>query len=332
MVFHSMFESTPVYPTPSRYWETVAKHKLTHFYGAPTAIRLLRRLGPEHVHGHDLSSLRVLGSVGEPINPEAWLWYNEHVGKNECAIVDTYWQTETGSIIITPFPGAIPTKPGSATVPFLGIQPAILDVDTGKELEGNGVDGVLAVKAAWPSIARSIWRDHHRYLETYMTRYPGYYFTGDGAARDKDGYIWIKGRVDDVINVSGHRLSTAEIESALIVHPGVAETAAIGTADKLTGQAVHAFVKLKPDFQYDPSNPKILEGELVLQVRQVIGAFAAPKKIYLVGDLPKNRAGKLMRRILRKLVDGESDQLGDLSTLADPGVVDDLIGKVASSK
>ncbi|KAG8768771.1 acetyl-CoA synthetase [Serendipita sp. 405] len=206
-------------------WITVAKHKLTQFYSAPTAIRLLRRLGPEHVEGHDLSSLRVLGSVGEPINPEAWHWYNEFVGKKECALVDTFWQTETGSIVVTPFPGAVPTKPGSATVPFFGIEPAILHPETGRVLEGNNVEGVLAFANPWPSIARTVWKDHKRYLDTYMNPYPGYYFTGDGAARDSDGYIWIRGRVDDVINVSGHRLSTAEIESALILHPGVAETA-----------------------------------------------------------------------------------------------------------
>ncbi|GJJ14651.1 acetyl-CoA synthetase [Clathrus columnatus] len=327
----TVFESTPVYPTPSRYWQAVQEHKLTHFYSAPTAIRLLRRMGEHHVGGHDLTSLRVLGSVGEPINPEAWHWYNEHVGKKECAIVDTFWQTETGSIIITPFPGAIETKPGSATVPFFGIEPVILDPTTGKELKGNDVEGVLAVRSPWPSIARTIYNDHKRYLETYMKPYPGYYFTGDGAARDKDGYIWIKGRVDDVINVSGHRLSTAEIESALILHPGVAETAVIGTADELTGQAVHAFVTLKPEFQYDKNDESSLSKELTLQVRKVIGPFAAPKKIYIVGDLPKTRSGKIMRRIMRKIVAGEGDQLGDLSTLADPSVVDLLKEKIVGS-
>ncbi|KAF8508730.1 hypothetical protein BU17DRAFT_77923 [Hysterangium stoloniferum] len=326
----TVFESTPVYPTPSRYWQAVQAHKLTHFYSAPTAIRLLRRLGHQHVEGHDLTSLRVLGSVGEPINPEAWHWYNDHVGQRQCAIVDTFWQTETGSIIITPFPGAIETKPGSATVPFFGIQPAILDPTTGKELVGNNVEGVLAIKAPWPSIARTVYNDHKRYLETYMKPYPGLFYTGDGAARDKDGYIWIKGRVDDVINVSGHRLSTAEIESALILHTGVAETAVIGTADELTGQAVHAFVTLKPEFVYNKDDESGLAKELVLQVRKVIGPFAAPKKIYVVYDLPKTRSGKIMRRIMRKIVAGEGDQLGDLSTLADPSVVDQLKEKVAS--
>ncbi|KAF8586892.1 acetate--CoA ligase [Ramaria rubella] len=325
----TVFESTPVYPTPSRYWQAVQTHKLTHFYSAPTAIRLLRRLGHHHVEGHDLESLRVLGSVGEPINPEAWHWYNEHVGRKQCAIVDTFWQTETGSIVITPFPGAIETKPGSATVPFFGIEPVILDPTSGKVLEGNNVEGVLAIKQPWPSIARSVYNDHNRYLETYMKPYPGFFYTGDGAARDKDGYIWIKGRVDDVINVSGHRLSTAEIESALILHPGVAETAVIGTADELTGQAVHAFVTLKPEFQYDRDDETALAKELTLQVRKVIGPFAAPKKIYIVNDLPKTRSGKIMRRIMRKVVAGEGDQLGDLSTLADPSVVDQIKAKVA---
>jgi len=325
----TVFESTPVYPTPSRYWQTVEKHKLTQFYSAPTAIRLLRRLGAQHVEPHDLSSLRVLGSVGEPINPEAWHWYNEHVGRKQCAIVDTFWQTETGSVVVAPFPGAIETKPGSATVPFFGIDPVILDPVTGQELVGNNVTGVLALRAPWPSVARTVWRDHKRYLETYMAPYPGFYFTGDGAARDEDGYIWIKGRVDDVINVSGHRLSTAEIESALIVHKGVAETAVIGTADELTGQAVHAFVTLKPEFQY--SSEAGLTKELVLQIRKTIGPFAAPKKIYIVPDLPKTRSGKIMRRIMRKIVAGEGDQLGDLSTVAEPGIVDVIKKKVAES-
>ncbi|KAG0057334.1 acetyl-CoA synthetase [Gryganskiella cystojenkinii] len=322
-----LFESIPTYPTPARYWELIAKHKITQFYTAPTAIRALRRLGDEWVEGHDLSSLRILGTVGEPINPEAWHWYNEKVGKGRCAIVDTYWQTETGSHIITPLPGAIPTKAGSATVPFFGIDLAILDPVTGKELEGNDVTGVLAVKKAWPSIARTVYNNHQRYLETYLKPYAGYYFTGDGASRDKDGYIWIRGRVDDVINVSGHRLSTAEIESALIMHHSVAETAVIGAADDVTGQCIHAFVCLKPGIS---SHSNDLSKELILQVRKVIGPFAAPKKIYLVEDLPKTRSGKLMRRILRKIIAGESDSLGDISTLADPSVVEVLIAKVAN--
>jgi len=246
--------------------------------------------------------------------------------------VDTFWQTETGSIVVTPFPGAIETKPGSATVPFFGIEPAILDPVTGKELEGNNVEGVLVLKRPWPSIARSVYQDHKRYLETYMKPYPGVFYTGDGAARDEHGYIWIKGRIDDVINVSGHRLSTAEIESALIMHRGVAETAVIGTSDELTGQAVSAFVTLKPEFSYDKNDEAGLTKELVLQVRKVIGPFAAPKKIIIVSDLPKTRSGKIMRRIMRKIVAGEGDQLGDLSTLAEPGVVEVIKKKVAESQ
>ncbi|KZP20328.1 acetate--CoA ligase [Athelia psychrophila] len=324
-----VFESTPVYPTPARYWECVDEHKITQFYSAPTAIRLLRRLGEHHVAKFDLSSLRVLGSVGEPINPEAWNWYNEHVGRKECAIVDTFWQTETGSIVVTPFPGAIETKPGAATVPFFGIETAILDPVSGVELVGNNVEGVLVLKRPWPSIARTVYQDHNRYLDTYMRPYPGVFFTGDGAARDEHGYIWIKGRIDDVINVSGHRLSTAEIESALIVHPGVAETAVIGTADELTGQAVFAFVTLKPEFAYDKNNEAPLLKELTLQVRKVIGPFAAPKKIIIISDLPKTRSGKIMRRIMRKIVAGEGDQLGDLSTVADPEIVEVIKQKVA---
>jgi acetyl-CoA synthetase len=249
----------------------------------------------------------------------------------QCAIVDTFWQTETGSIVVTPFPGAIETKPGSATVPFFGIETAILDPVSGVELEGNNVEGVLVLRTPWPSIARTINQDHKRYLETYMQPYPGFFYTGDGAARDEHGYIWIKGRVDDVINVSGHRLSTAEIESALIVHKGVAETAVIGTADELTGQAVYAFVTLKPEFNFDANDETGLNKELVLQVRKVIGPFAAPKKIFIVPDLPKTRSGKIMRRIMRKIVAGEGDQLGDLSTLAEPAVVEVIKKKVAES-
>ncbi|KAL7417942.1 acetyl-coenzyme a synthetase [Mrakia frigida] len=324
----TIFESTPVYPTASRYWDAIDKHKITHLYTAPTAIRLLRRLGEDFVKDHSLKSLRVIGSVGEPINPEAWHWYSDNVGRGECAVVDTYWQTETGSIVITPLPGAIPTKPGSATFPFAGIEVKILDPTTGAELIGNDVEGVLVISKPWPSIARTVYKDHARFIETYLKPYPGFYFTGDGAGRDKDGYIWIKGRVDDVINVSGHRLSTAEIESALIVHAGVAETAVVGTADDLTGQAVYAFVAMKPEFDFKAHKEADLLKELTLQVRKVIGPFAAPKGIFLVPDLPKTRSGKIMRRILRKIVAGEGDQLGDLSTLADPSVVDAIKEKV----
>ncbi|KAI9029904.1 acetyl-coenzyme A synthetase [Phycomyces nitens] len=309
-----LFESTPTYPDPSRFWKMVQKHKVTQFYTAPTAIRALRRLGDKWLADSDLSSLRVIGSVGEPINPEAWDWYNTQVGKGKCAVVDTYWQTETGSIIISPLPGVTKTKPGSATFPFFGINAVILDPQTGAELKGNDVTGVLAISQPWPSMARTVYNNHHRYLDTYLNPYKGFYFTGDGASRDKDGYIWIRGRVDDVINVSGHRLSTAEIESALIHHESVAEAAVVGGQDDLTGQCIHAFATLKPNVDVSDG----LERELSLQVRKVIGPFATPKRIYVVSDLPKTRSGKIMRRILRKIVNGEHDQLGDISTLADP--------------
>ncbi|KAG2222721.1 hypothetical protein INT45_011209 [Circinella minor] len=319
-----LFESTPTYPDPSRFWQVVQKHKITQLYTAPTAIRALRRLGNKWLEGYDLSSLRIIASVGEPINPEAWEWYNEQVGKNRCAVVDTYWQTETGSHILTPLPCVVPAKPGSATFPFFGIKPAILDPVTGKELEGNDVTGVLAISQPWPSMARTVYNNHYRYMDTYLNPYKGFYFTGDGASRDKDGYYWIRGRVDDVINVSGHRLSTAEIESALIHHDSVAEAAVVGGQDDLTGQCIHAFCTLKPNVDANEG----LEKELTLQVRKVIGPFATPKRIYIVGDLPKTRSGKIMRRILRKIVNGESDSLGDISTLADPSVVQSLIDKV----
>ncbi|KAI8891217.1 acetyl-coenzyme A synthetase [Backusella circina FSU 941] len=319
-----LFESTPTYPNPSRFWDLIQKHKITQFYTAPTAIRALRRLGDQWLDGYDLSSLRVIGSVGEPINPEAWDWYNEKVGQNRCAVVDTYWQTETGSIIVSPLPGSHPTKAGSATLPFFGIKPEILDPTTGKVMDEINETGVLAVSQPWPSMARTVYNNHSRFVDTYLKPYPGYYFTGDGAFRDKDGYIWIQGRVDDVINVSGHRLSTAEIESALILHHSVAETAVVGGEDQLTGQNIHAYVTLKPNVE----DSEGLEKELTLQVRKVIGPFAAPKRIYIVADLPKTRSGKIMRRILRKIVNGEQDSLGDTSTLADPSVVSLLIEKV----
>jgi acetyl-CoA synthetase len=267
----TVFESTPVYPTASRYWDFVEKWKATQLYTAPTAIRLLRRMGEEFVKGKDLSSLRVLGSVGEPINPEAWHWYNEHAGQGgKCAIVDTYWMTETGSHAVTPLPGCISTKPGSATFPFFGIDLEVLDPTDGTVLKGGDVEGVLVCKKPWPSIARTVYRDHKRYLDTYFRPYKGYFFYGDSASRDCDGYYWIKGRVDDVINVSGHRLSTAEVESALIGHSGVAEAAVVGCADDITGQAVYAFVQMKPQFDKNVSDD-VLAKELSIQVRKVIG-------------------------------------------------------------
>ncbi|KXN68837.1 putative acetyl-CoA synthetase [Conidiobolus coronatus NRRL 28638] len=322
-----IFESIPTYPDASRYWQLVDDHKITQFYTSPTAIRSLRRLGDEWVNKHHLETIRTIGSVGEPINPEAWEWYYHVVGKGQCALVDTYWQTETGSIIITPLPGATPTKPGSATFPFFGIDPVILDPTTGQVLEGNDVTGVLAIRQPWPSMARTVYKDHQRYLDTYFNPYKGFYFTGDGASRDHDGYIWIGGRVDDVINVSGHRLSTAEIESALILNPAVAEAAVVGIPDAVTGQSICSFVTLKPSHAH--LEHAALTKELVLNVRSVIGPFAAPKKLIITEELPKTRSGKIIRRILRKIMSGEADSLGDLSTVSDPSVVDSLIQQVS---
>lgn len=319
-----IFEGTPAYPDYSRYWQIVDKYKVTQFYVAPTALRLLKKAGAEYIEKHDLSSLRTLGSVGEPIAHEIWEWYNEHIGRNRCHIADTYWQTETGSHIIAPLAGVTPMKPGSATLPFFGIDLVLIDPVSGKELEGNGVEGVLAIRSPWPSMARSVWGAHQRYLETYLKPYPGYYFTGDGAARDSEGYYWIRGRVDDVVNVSGHRLSTAEIESALLEHPNAAEAAVVGVADELTGQAVIAFVSLKDAVEPSASVKK----EFIMHVRKEIGPFAAPKNVVIVNDLPKTRSGKIMRRVLRKIVAGEVDSLGDTSTLSDPSVVPAIIDAV----
>lgn len=322
-----VFEGTPAYPNFSRYWDIVDAHKVTHFYVAPTALRLLKRAGTQHIH-HDLSSLRTLGSVGEPIAPDVWQWYNDNIGKGRAHICDTYWQTETGSHIISPMAGVTATKPGSASFPMFGIDPVIIDPVSGKELEGNDVEGVLAIRSPWPSMARTVWGAHERYLDTYFKPYPGYYFTGDGAGRDHEGYYWIRGRVDDVVNVSGHRLSTAEIEAALIEHKDVAESAVVGVADELTGQAVNAFVSLKTSV----SDIDAAKKEMVLQVRKEIGPFAAPKTILLVDDLPKTRSGKIMRRILRKVLAGEEDQLGDISTLSNPDVVAHIIDVVHASR
>lgn len=323
-----VYEGTPAYPGFSRYWDIIDKHKVSHFYVAPTALRLLKRAGSHHMENHDLSSLRTLGSVGEPIAPDVWTWYNDNIGRGKAHICDTYWQTETGSHIITPMAGVTSTKPGSASFPMFGIDPMIIDPVSGKELEGNDVEGVLAVRQPWPSMARTVFGAHSRFLETYLKPYPGIYFTGDGAGRDHEGYYWIRGRVDDVVNVSGHRLSTAEIEAALIEHPNVAEAAVVGIHDELTGQAVSAFVSLKKQVSDVASAKK----EMILQVRKEIGPFAAPKGILLVDDLPKTRSGKIMRRILRKILAGEEDQLGDVSTLANPEVVEDLISRVHESK
>lgn len=326
-----VFEGTPAYPDYGRLWQIVEKHKATHFYVAPTALRLLRKAGEAEIEKYDLSSLRTLGSVGEPISPDIWDWYNEKVGKGQCHISDTYWQTESGSHFIAPIAGITPNKPGSASLPFFGILACLIDPVTGVEIKGNDVEGVLAVKDTWPSMARSVWNNHTKYMDTYLKPYPGYYFTGDGAARDNDGYYWIRGRVDDVVNVSGHRLSTAEIEAALIEHHGVSEAAVVGINDDLTGQAVVAYVALKDDAAEQINGNETseeafnLRRELVLQVRKEIGPFAAPKSVIIVADLPKTRSGKIMRRILRKISAYEAEQLGDISTLANPQSVAGII-------
>lgn len=318
-----VFESIPTYPDAGRYWDMVERHKITLFYTSPTAIRALMKFGDQYYQKYDRSSLRVLGSVGEPINPEAWQWYYQ-VGNKNVAIVDTYWQTETGSHVITPIPGAIPTKPGSATLPFFGIDPVLVD-DKGNEITGNNVSGFLCIRKHWPSMARSIWGDHNRFMHTYLTPYKGLYFTGDGAYRDKDGYYWITGRVDDVINVSGHRIGSAEIESALITHKAVAESAVIGVPHDIKGQALFAYVTLKDGYDIDNL---LTVAELISTVANEVGAFAKPDYVVLSPNLPKTRSGKIIRRVLRKIACLETDSLGDTSTLADPEVIDDLIQRV----
>ena len=316
-----MFEGIPTYPGPDRFWQIVEKWKVNQFYTAPTAIRAIAREGSEWPDKYPMKSLKLLGTVGEPINPEAWRWYNTHVGKERCPIVDTWWQTETGGIMITPLPGATPTKPGSATLPFFGINPVILDPETGKEIEGNGVSGVLAIKEPWPGQMRTIYGDHARFEDTYFQMYKGYYFTGDGSTRDEDGYYWVTGRVDDVINVSGHRMGTAEVESALVLHDNVAEAAVVGYPHEIKGQGIYAYVTLNVGVDYSDD----LKTELRNQVRSVIGPIAAPDVIHWAPALPKTRSGKIMRRILRKIANNEADTIGDTSTLAEPQVVDDLI-------
>lgn len=315
-----MFEGVPSYPDASRFWEVVDKHKVNIFYTAPTAIRALMRDGDEPVKKCDRSSLRVLGSVGEPINPEAWRWYYEVVGDSRCPIVDTWWQTETGGALITPLAGATDLKPGSATLPFFGVQPALVDAE-GKLLEG-ATEGNLIIKDSWPGQMRTIYNDHFRFFETYFTTYRGYYFTGDGARRDEDGYYWITGRVDDVINVSGHRMGTAEVESALVSHGKVAEAAVVGYPHDIKGQGIYAYVTLNTGEEASDD----LRKELVGWVRTHIGPIASPDKIqFAMVGLPKTRSGKIMRRILRKIAEDDFGALGDTSTLADPSVVDDLI-------
>ncbi|NWL75435.1 acetate--CoA ligase [Pseudomonas taiwanensis] len=316
-----MFEGVPNYPDASRFWQVIDKHQVNIFYTAPTALRALMREGEEPVKKTSRASLRLLGSVGEPINPEAWEWYYHVVGDCRCPIVDTWWQTETGSILITPLPGATALKPGSATRPFFGVQPVLLD-EKGKEIDGAGA-GVLAIKASWPSQIRSVYGDHKRMIDTYFAAYPGYYFTGDGARRDEDGYYWITGRVDDVINVSGHRIGTAEVESALVLHDAVAEAAVVGYPHDLKGQGIYAFVT--PMKGLEPTEE--LKKELLALVSKEIGSFAKPELIQWAPGLPKTRSGKIMRRILRKIACNELDNLGDTSTLADPSVVQNLIDK-----
>jgi acetyl-CoA synthetase len=316
-----MFEGVPTYPDAGRFWEVCAKHKVNQFYTAPTAIRALMAHGPEPVHKHDLSSLRLLGTVGEPINPEAWNWYNENVGKGRCPIVDTFWQTETGGHLITPLPGAIPAKPGSATKPFFGVKPVVLDPQTAEVQAETKTDGVLCIADSWPGQMRTVWGDHERFMETYFSQYRGYYFTGDGCRRDEDGYYWITGRVDDVINVSGHRMGTAEVESALVAHAQVAEAAVVGYPHDIKGQGIYAYVTLMNGVE--PTEE--LRKELVKWVRAEIGPIASPDLIQWAPGLPKTRSGKIMRRILRKIAEDDFGALGDISTLADPSVVDDLI-------
>jgi acetyl-CoA synthetase len=316
-----MFEGVPTYPDAGRFWAVCEKHEVNIFYTAPTAIRALMGQGKEWVERHDLSSLRILGSVGEPINPEAWTWYDETVGKGRCPIVDTWWQTETGGILISPLPGAIPTKPGSATRPFFGVQPVVLEPATGAEISESPCEGVLCIADSWPGQMRTVYGDHERFVDTYFSQYKGTYFTGDGCRRDADGYYWITGRVDDVINVSGHRMGTAEVESALVAHPKVAEAAVVGYPHAIKGQGIYAYVTLMTGEQYTED----LRKELVAWVRKEIGPIASPDLIQWAPGLPKTRSGKIMRRILRKIAENDYGALGDTSTLADPGVVDDLI-------
>lgn len=312
-----MFEGVPFFPDASRYWAIVEKYKVTQFYTAPTAIRALMKYGDSFVRRHDRKSLRILGTVGEPINPEAWLWYHKVVGNGNCAIVDTFWQTETGGHVLTPLPGATPTKPGSATFPFFGVEPAIVD-EQGKELEGEA-EGYLVFKRPWPSMMRTVYNNHVRFETTYFKKFPGYYCTGDGARRDKDGYFWVTGRMDDMLNVSGHLLSTAEVESALIEHPAVAESAVVANPHPVKGECLYCFVVLKDGHEYNDQ----LVSDLKEKVRTKIGPFATPEYIHHAQALPKTRSGKIMRRVLRQVARNNRN-FGDLSTLADENVVEAL--------
>lgn len=316
-----MFEGVPTYPDASRFWQVIDKHQVQIFYTAPTALRQLMSQGDEFVSRTNRSSLKLLGSVGEPINPEAWEWYHRVVGERRCPIVDTWWQTETGGIMITPLPGATDLKPGSATRPFFGVQPALMDAE-GNVLEETEASGNLVITGSWPGQIRTVYGDHQRVIETYYSTYKGFYFTGDGARRDADGYYWITGRVDDVLNVSGHRIGTAEVENALVLHPSVAEAAVVGYPHEVKGEGIYAYVTLMVGDNRDPTE---LEQELINSVRTEIGPIAKPDVLQWAPGLPKTRSGKIMRRILRKIAANELENLGDTSTLADPSVVDDLI-------
>ncbi len=316
-----MFEGTPTYPDAGRFWQICEKHRVNQFYTAPTAIRALMGLGRDFVDRHDLSSLRILGTVGEPINPEAWNWYHEVVGKGRCVIVDTWWQTETGGHLMTPLPGAHVPKPGSAMKPFPGVQPAVLEPASGKEIHHCPCEGVLCIKNSWPGQMRTVWGDHERFEKTYFTDYKGYYFTGDGCRRDEDGDYWITGRVDDVINVSGHRMGTAEVESALVAHAKVAEAAVVGYPHAIKGQGIYCYVTLMAG----ETPTRELRAELRNWVRAEIGSIASPDLIQWAPGLPKTRSGKIMRRILRKIAENDHGSLGDISTLSDPSVVDELV-------
>jgi acetyl-CoA synthetase len=314
-----MFEGVPNYPEPDRFWEIVEKYGVNIFYTAPTAIRAIMKNGDEWPAKRDLSSLRLLGSVGEPINPEAWMWYYTVIGKENCPIVDTWWQTETGGFLITPIPGAFPMKPGSASRPFFGVDPVVLRADGTEAEENEG--GHLYIRKPWPGIMRTVYGDPKRFKETYYVQTPGFYFSGDGARKDEDKFFWLMGRVDDVINVSGHRMGTAEVESALVAHESVAESAVVGFPHDIKGQGIYAFVTLKEGFE--PSDE--LKKALIKHVRAEIGPIASPDKLHFTEALPKTRSGKIMRRILRKIAEGQIDQLGDTSTLAEPEVVDKLV-------
>ena len=315
-----MFEGVPNYPDFGRFWDVVDKHKVNQFYTAPTALRALMKEGNSWVDSRNLDSLRLLGTVGEPIKEPEWKWYHTIVGKERCPIVDTWWQTETGGILITPLPAAIPTKPGSATLPFFGIEPVLL-TDDGKEIKGNNVQGLLALKSSWPGQMRTIYGDHQRFIDTYFSQFPGYYFTGDGARRDEDGYYWITGRVDDVLNISGHRIGTAEVEGAIGKAEGVAEAAVVGFSHDIKGQGIYAFVTLMTGVDFSEEIHK----DIIASVVKEIGPHAKPDKIQFAPALPKTRSGKIMRRILRKIAERDHKDMGDISTLADPTVVENLI-------